>query len=292
MDQEVKMDAGGIEDIGARPRRAGMSGPDLGRQTPVTKSRFHGEGVFYFSGPSRQGWTMPYHRVRLPQLIVFITAFLAAGCRGGSGTDSFLDGRERECTDHLREIASALQAYRSVYGSYPPPHLVDAKGTPTHSWRALIVRFTDYGWQCGKYNFNEPWDGPNNREVTENRGNFRSSRAFACPNATLKAGDASTADRDYGLDLQTNYVMIEYNGRSRYEADDDGGKAFQKGVVIVEMKNTGIFWAEPRDVDSRIMEDEAKAGVRPTISSDDPHGAIILYSDGTMRRVKIKGAGW
>src|SRR4051794_1368800 len=100
---------------------------------------------------------MPGRLSRHCEYILFLMATLAAGCQRGNMTASNSAVNERICDSHFRKIAIALQMYHSMHGRYPPPHLVDSKGTPTHSWRALILPFTDHSEQFRGYKFNEAW---------------------------------------------------------------------------------------------------------------------------------------
>lgn len=49
--------------------------------------------------------------------------------------------RRMMCSNHLKQIALALQNYHDTYGSFPPAYLADARGKPIHSWRVLILPF-------------------------------------------------------------------------------------------------------------------------------------------------------
>jgi hypothetical protein len=73
------------------------------------------------------------------------------------------DGTHRDyCRRQLRHIAIALQNYHDVHGQLPPAYLPDSRGRPMHSWRVLLLPFLEMQALYDQYDFNEPWDGPNN----------------------------------------------------------------------------------------------------------------------------------
>src|SRR3954447_9914882 len=47
--------------------------------------------------------------------------------------DGRTPARRASCANNLHNIALALQQYHTNHGSYPPPFIVDASGTPMHS---------------------------------------------------------------------------------------------------------------------------------------------------------------
>src|SRR4030095_9667762 len=79
------------------------------------------------------------------------------------------------------------------YGSFPPAYIADKNGRPMHSWRILILPFLEEQALFSRYNFNEPWDGPNNRKL-----HGTTIALFECP------ADESP-NRPTGM---TSYVLV------------------------------------------------------------------------------------
>ncbi|MBI1248593.1 DUF1559 domain-containing protein [bacterium] len=69
--------------------------------------------------------------------------------------------------NNLKGIILALQDYHDTFGSYPPAYLADENGQPKHSWRVLILPylFQDYLYEA--YDFDQPWDSPDNLWLIE-----------------------------------------------------------------------------------------------------------------------------
>ena len=70
--------------------------------------------------------------------------------------------RHWACKMNLKLLAIALHNYHDTYGAFPPAYVADASGKPMHSWRVLILPHMEQLALYERYNFNEPWDGPNN----------------------------------------------------------------------------------------------------------------------------------
>jgi Protein of unknown function (DUF1559) len=219
-----------------------------------------------------------------PALICSLVACFAA-CEREHVAESMR--REQLCDSNLRQIATALQSYHAVYGQFPPPYTTDSDGRPMHSWRALIVPYTEYGAPFADYNFNEPWDGPNNRRVTRSSGFIRASRVFSCPAATRPTTDAIDPQHDYGLDLETSYLMVLYDGKSFYQCKQSDSEFFKKRILIVEVRSSGIHWAEPRDEEATQLRMRTKQMGGIPVSSNDPRGPAVLLSNGEIARLGV-----
>src|SRR5262249_17806187 len=137
---------------------------------------------------------------------------------------------------HLKQIGLALENYHAVYGSLPPAYIADAKGRPMHSWRVLILPYLDRSDIYSKYDFNEPWDGPNNSKL-----------AALMPDCCRSPSRSSKQPK-----TETSYVAIVGSetmwpgGKSVSLSDIADGTS--NTVAVVEIENSGIHWMEPRDL--------------------------------------------
>jgi Protein of unknown function (DUF1559) len=64
----------------------------------------------------------------------------------------------------------AVANYHETYGCFPPAYVADRDGKPIHSWRVLILPFLEQQELYRAYNFDEPWNGPNNRKLASRVG--------------------------------------------------------------------------------------------------------------------------
>jgi hypothetical protein len=150
------------------------------------------------------------------------------------------------CHYNLRQITLAILNYEAQHHRYPPAYVSDKNGRPMHSWRVLILPYLGRGDLYKQYNFDEPWDGPNNRKLLAQRPGV-----FACPNDEIACQNGTA----------TSYVAVTGRralwrpGKPRNldEISGDGGTT--NTVMLVEVGGSaGINWIEPRD----FCLDEAK----------------------------------
>ena len=180
--------------------------------------------------------------------------------------------RRASCINNIKQINLALLNYESTYGEFPPAYVADENGKPMHSWRVLILPYLGYEEVFEKYNLDEPWNSPHNRSVTS----MVSPGIFKC---------ASDPSHDDG---KTCFVMIV--GPDCFAEGSTGRKMDQipdgssNTIMIAEIADSDIDWAEPRDLDAttmsyRINDDSGS----PCISSNHPGVANVGFVDGSVR---------
>jgi hypothetical protein len=182
--------------------------------------------------------------------------------------------KQHECESNLKLIALAMHNYLGAHRSFPPAYLTDAQGTPLVSWRMLIIPYLDgslprwYGsWELHR---DEPWDGPNNRKLHN-----ETIAHYHCP-----------AD-DEGRPTDTSYVAIVGPGTmwpgAPMPPESMWWYSQNDTMLIVELKNSGIHWMEPRDLEAV----KRAPGVNPRtgvgISSNHRHGAFVCFANGSIR---------
>jgi Protein of unknown function (DUF1559) len=193
---------------------------------------------------------------------LFVIALLLP--RVGSGPTSL----RAECRNHLKQLALAMQNYHEVYGCFPPAYIPDKNGRPMHSWRVLLLPFMEFRPLYEQYRFDEPWNGPHNRELAA-----LPIQLFHCP------AEASTRP-------DTNYFVVVGPKTVFPGADPVAIKDITDGaantILLVEAADSGINWLEPRD----LSYVEAVRGINPKpgwgISSHHKSGgACVVFADGT-----------
>lgn len=170
--------------------------------------------------------------------------------------------RRNLCSGKLGLIVIGMMAYHRDYGRLPPAVVVDRKGHPMHSWRALLLPYVEETALHSRYNFDEPWDGPTNSLLATER-----PEVYGCP--------ADTSGRSSG---EANYVLL--TGRRSF-FDESGAAAAAVdnpppiSVLLVETCRSGINWLEPRDFN---LDDIDLSVGRPTgknVSSLHFGGAFV-----------------
>lgn len=178
---------------------------------------------------------------------------------------------QMESQNDLKQIAIALHNYHDVYGCFPPAYECDAAGKPVHSWRVLIAPFIEEQVLYQRYNFGEPWNGPNNSKLSQ-----QTPRVFRSP---------FDSRSPQGM---TSYVAIVGPGtmwpgeKSHNIADLTDGAS--NTIMVVELLNTGIHWLEPRDIP---VDDFAKVWrdpkhKPPRMDDWETSYAFVAYADGSV----------
>ena len=142
---------------------------------------------------------------------------------------------EFECQNNLKIIALAILNYESGYGHFPTDRIVTlADGTELrHSWRIGITPFMEgSGLPAFVYNYNEPWNGPNNSKLAS-----RMPDSFACPS------------RDHGT--KTPYKLVNGPGTAFEVGKKTSSGQLNDGtyntIALIEDHANPTNWMEPGD---------------------------------------------
>jgi hypothetical protein len=181
--------------------------------------------------------------------------------------------RQVQCANNLKQIGLALHYYQDRYGVLPPAYIADASGRPMHSWRVLILPFLDHQALYDRYDFREPWDGPNNRDLL---GEMPAE--FGCPS------------RNHSPTTVTTYVAIRgpgtmFPGTSSVKFGDvsDG---LNNTLMVVESMSVVVPWTAPLDLDIREMSFRINDSRNRAISSLHRGGANVVTGDGRVGFLK------
>jgi type II secretory pathway pseudopilin PulG len=190
--------------------------------------------------------------------------------------------RASQCRNNLKQIILALELYHDRYSSFPPAYVADESGRPMHSWRVLLLPYLENTALYQQYDFNEPWDGPNNSKLA---GQIVCSM-MNCP-----------SDRKHNTN-HTNYVLV--TGKETAWVGDkaprfgDFHDGYSRSIAVVEIANSGIHWMEPRDLTFHQALRGINSPLGMSISArhpargqrDRPDGAHVALVDGTILFLK------
>ena len=203
-------------------------------------------------------------RRRFPWLLVFggigtlvLLAFLMLPMTRRAGPAAY----RTQCKNNLKQIGLALHNYHDTYGSLPPVYTVDANGSPLHSWRTLILPFTDQAPLYDSIDLTKPWNDPVNQKAYET-----DLQCYRCPSTDLPPG-------------YTNYMAITAEGgcfdrhAPRSFADIKDGTSSTLAVIEVPAEDS-THWMAPVDAE-RILATK--------MQSAHSGGAQGLLTDGSVR---------
>jgi hypothetical protein len=159
-----------------------------------------------------------------------------------------------QCRGQLCCFAIAMLEYEEKHGHLPPAYVADANGKPMHSWRVLVLESLDRAL-LKEYDFNEPWDGPNNRKLISRMPNI-----YACP--------SDTRSKSEGL---TNYFVVvgretAFPGAKAVSLKDVKDKR-STTILIAEATGMNVPWTKPQDLAWDSMSFSLNDRERPSISS-------------------------
>ena len=141
--------------------------------------------------------------------------------------------RRTQCLNYFREINSAIINYESGRGAFPPAFETDDAGKPIHSWRVLMLPSIGEEALYAKYDFSEPWDGPNNIKLVD-----QMPWVYACP---FESGKGLTP---YKLVVDKDTPFEAGKILSYADILDDSSSTF----AIVEDLKDPIPWTKPEDL--------------------------------------------
>jgi len=174
--------------------------------------------------------------------------------------------RRERCSNNLKQIGLALHNYHDVWKQLPPAVTLGPDGKPWHSWRVLLLPYLEQMPLYDLYQFDEPWDGPNNCKWHEVSLEF-----LLCPADPTR--DATSTSYLLLIGPHTPWPGTETTG-FRHILDGTSNT-----VAVIEVIDSGVHWMEPRDLD--VEEFLARAGEGRAFDSRHKGGANVLFVDGS-----------
>lgn len=181
--------------------------------------------------------------------------------------------RRARCINNLKQIGLAFDNYYRKHGSFPPAFSTDANAKPLHSWRVHLLPYLEEQALYNQLRLDEPWDSPHNKKVLDSAD---IPDVFSCPSDPESNND-------------TNYVMVVGPGTIsdgpnavRREEIADGPEVT---ILVVEMANSGIHWAEPHDLKFNEMSFQINDPAGMSIRSNHPGVANVVLADGSVQSI-------
>ncbi len=209
--------------------------------------------------------------------VAIVAIVLSVFCLGGGGILVALllpavqaareAARRMQCSNNMKQIGLALHNYHDTYKSFPSVFIPDADGKPMHSWRVALLPYIESSPLYDQYDFNKPWNSPENQALSRVRMAF-----YSCP-SDPKSQTATT----------TSYMAVAgaglgfENGKFLKLPDFTDGTA--NTILVVEVNGSTVNWLEPTD----LTVDEFIARLNAPPTGGHPGGINVLFADGSVR---------
>ncbi len=160
----------------------------------------------------------------------------------------------------------AVANYRSANNNlYPPAFVLGPDGRPWHGWRILILPYIEQDALFKRYRFDEPWDGPNNRELAD-----QIPDTFTFPGRRREGSQVA------------NYLAVVgketlWPGATPHTGEHPDGAS--STILLVENDGLKIPWMEPRDLS---FDEMSFALPSPHGISSPYQGAGVVTADGSL----------
>lgn len=176
------------------------------------------------------------------------------------------------CYNHLKMLGLALHNYEYSNRSLPPAYSLDESGAPLQSWRLFLLPYAaSYGIGALQgFNWSEPWDSTVNLQRAQMMQPI-AREFYGCDSSA-----APSANTDYVAATGPDTVWRAGMGVRFYEITDGP----ENTILLIEMKNSGIAWNEPRDFDMKNLPAAAKLPEFLKSLSNHRQGLQVLFCDG------------
>ena len=181
--------------------------------------------------------------------------------------------RRIQCGNNLKQIGLGLHNYHDVYDCFPPASLADEQGNPMHSWRVLILPYIGEQTLYAKYDFSEPWDGPNNIKLLD-----QMPATFACPDHKHPPTKGVQ---------HTSYLAI--TGESTVWPDDrvmtfsEIPAGPSNTVFAAEFEERPIPWLKPEDITLTDALEIISTNNPAQLELNHPGGRQVAFGDGSVQ---------
>ncbi len=177
--------------------------------------------------------------------------------------------KRMQSINNMKQIGLAFHNYAQAHdGRFPTSVMIGPDGKTPYSWRVAVLPYLEQNELYKQYNFNEPWDGPNNRKLLDKMpptflhpDGDRKSSSYYMPSNPRAMGDAP--------------------GGGLISSITDG---LSYTIALVEARRD-IPWTKPEDIPVPVPADGPNAPL-PKLGGFAPDIFNALFSDGAVRTIK------
>ncbi len=215
---------------------------------------------------------------------------LAAGGAEGLDMDPLMAARLAESQNNLKQIGLAMHNYHDVYRHFPPAVIYGPDGKPWHSWRVLVLPFLEQISLYDQYKFDEPWDGPNNKQLLKSMPSVYRDPIYGASDdpythyAVAVGKGTGFPPEGYQFD-DPNRVFGPRMGTSISNIRDGTSNTLLVGSVSPDRK---IPWTKPEDVtfDEAFPGIGQEGGFAAPYKTAEAAGGVFVRADGSATTIR------
>lgn len=171
--------------------------------------------------------------------------------------------RRTQSMNNMKQLGLAMHNYHAVYKKFPAAVMTAMDGKTKYSWRVALLPFLEQKNLYDSYNFEEPWDSPDNLKVLN-----------AMPITYRHPNEPE------GTTTSSYYALI---GEQTAWGDGDTGIGLRD--IVDGSSNTALFfdakrkipWTKPDDIKYSADDDI------PTLGGYEAAGFMAALADGSVR---------
>lgn len=178
----------------------------------------------------------------------------------------------------FKGIGLCLHNYHYKFKHFPPAVITDGNGRALRSWRVEMLPMLDFDAIYNQLDNDQPWDSPRNKPILDQAANDIEFTAFAHSHVP---GDTNT-----------HYMAVIGPGTAwrsdrpvEFSELPDGGS---HTVMLVEVADSGVYWAAPRDLTVEEALEGLKTGKGLRISTPLKYRTNVLTADGQVHYLPSK----
>ncbi len=218
------------------------------------------------------------------------------GITASTGMDSSTAARLSRSVNNLKQIGLAMHNFHDVHKQFPPAVIYGPDGKPWHSWRVLLLPYLDQAALYNQYRFDEPWDGPNNKQLLEKipsvyRDPIYDETEDAYTHYAVAVGEG-TGFSPEGYTRPEDAPASSWLGANRSvgrrriaDFRDGTSNSLLVGSVSPARK---IPWMKPEDVafDEQFPGLGKERGFAAPYKTDKGVGGVFLFADGAVTTIR------